>query len=261
MPLAVDAFLYLHGTGSNFYGSSLLAGLLPALMGWGAAVLAVNTRGHDAVSTAATNSGRRWQGAAFEIVDECRYDMAAWLEWLAGRGYGRIAVLGHSLGAVKAVYSLAHEMPAHVRCLVAISPPRLSHELFSASSQAAEFLWDYELAESRVREGRPQELLQVRFPLPYLVTAEGYLDKYGPQERYDILKYVDRVGCPMLFTFGSLELAHAVAFRGLPELLEARIGAQQRPRIAIVAGADHMYAGTHSELAAAIERWLRQMPE
>ncbi|OYV87869.1 MAG: hypothetical protein B7Z73_09455, partial [Planctomycetia bacterium 21-64-5] len=76
------AVLLLHGAGCNFYGSTLFAGLIPAMTRLGLAALSVNTRGHDAVSTATTPNGVRMLGAAFEMVDDCRHDVAAWIDWL-----------------------------------------------------------------------------------------------------------------------------------------------------------------------------------
>ena len=74
----------------------------------GSAALVVNTRGHDGISSTNAPVGRRLQGAAYEIVDACCHDVAAWLAWLRERGYRRLGLLGHSLGAVKAIYSQAH---------------------------------------------------------------------------------------------------------------------------------------------------------
>ncbi len=123
--LGIDVLLCLHGTGSNFYGSSLFAALTPRLLQAGIAVLTVNTRGHDLVS-AVSGGRRRLQGAAFELVDECRLDVAAWVDWLSQGGFSRIGLAGHSLGALKAVYSLARDEQrsiSQVTCLLAISPP------------------------------------------------------------------------------------------------------------------------------------------
>src|SRR4051812_36651988 len=93
--VGIEAVLCLHGTGSNFYNSTLWAGLIPKMLGWGTAVLAVNTRGHDGISGAVTLHGRRQQGAAYEVVDESRHDVAGWLKFLVDRGYSRIAIVGH----------------------------------------------------------------------------------------------------------------------------------------------------------------------
>jgi pimeloyl-ACP methyl ester carboxylesterase len=253
----VDACLLLHGTGSNFYGSTLLEGISSVLLGWGLAVLRANTRGHDGISTAALAAGgRRLQGAAYEIVDDCRFDVSAWLALLAERGYQRVLVLGHSLGAVKALYALAHDCPANVWGVVAVSPPRLAHSCYRESPEREVFLADYQRAEAAVSAGEGHRLLEVKFPLPYAVSAAGYLDKYGPQERYNILSFTAKVPRPVLATFGGAELTHT-AFRGLPEDLEALRPQAAGLRVVVIPGADHLYTARHLELAEQIDLWLR----
>jgi len=263
----IDAVLFLHGTGSNFYGARLTRGLTPAMLSWGSAVLAVNTRGHDLVSVASGTSGPRLQGAAYEMVGDCVNDIEAWLQWLGERGYTRVALVGHSLGAVKAVYAMAEQPTASVACMMAISPPRLSYAHFSASAQSGQFLAEYARADQLLAAGEGNSLIEVRFPLPYVITAAGYVDKYGPGERYNVLNLVDRLPCPTLFTYGTVELRQNVAFAGMPELLEARRGSESSPErvspieVAVVADADHVYSGVHAELAFRLERWLRGLSQ
>lgn len=249
-----EALLLLHGAGGNFYSSGLFTGLISRLVKDGITVLAVNTRGHDAVSTAGS---RKYFGAAFEVVDDCRHDIAAWTEFLVGKGYEQVVLAGHSLGAVKAIYCLAHEPPAPVRRLIALSPPRLSYSRFADGPEADTFLREFAVAEAHVREGRGETIMAVQFPLPYLVSAAGYLDKYGPEERYNVLKFVDRVGCPMLFTFGTIELRRGSAFEGLPEELTAISPGAATLKVAVIAGADHFYSFGLGELAGQMVAWLR----
>ena len=260
-PLGIDAVVCLHGTGGNFYSSSLFAALAPRWLNRGAAVLSVNTRGHDLVNTASGGPAARLQGAAFEIVDECRLDVAAWVGWLVERGYRRIALAGHSLGAVKAVYSLAHDAErklSHVAGLLAISPPRLSYSHFCQGPRAVEFQADLAAAEAHQSAGRGETLMSVRFPLPYLVSAAGYVDKYGPAERYNVLNFAAAVRCPALYTFGAIELERNTAFAGLPELLGAQAAQGADLKVAVIAGADHFYSAAYSELADRLEFWLRR---
>lgn len=258
----VDAFICLHGTGSNFYSSSLMATLAPRLTATGAAILAVNTRGHDLAYLAATRGGRKLLGSSHELVDECRLDVAAWLAFLHGRGLTRIALLGHSLGAVKILYALSRDEAPSVACAIALSPPRLSHAKFAASPHGERFLAEHSRAVELVLQGRGETLIDATVPLPYPITAASYLDKYGQDERYDLLRFVERVRVPALFAFGSQELFGA-AFAGLPEQLETmRHAGEGRPwRTAIIAGADHNYTGAQHDLAQAIEAWLHRLPE
>ncbi len=176
----VDAFCLVHGTGGNFYGSSLFDDLAERLRALGCGVLRVNTRGHDGISSDQTPRGGRRQGAAYEVVADCRHDLSAWLEWLRNQGCARVGLVGHSLGAVKAIYAAAHEPQLGAACLLALSPPRLSYATFCASPQASAFLDTYREAEGHVAAGRPTALMDVSLPLPFVVTAAGYVEKYGP---------------------------------------------------------------------------------
>ncbi len=250
----VDAFCLVHGTGGNFYGSSLLDAVAQRLHALGCGVLRINTRGHDGISTASTARGGRRLGAAYEVVDECRHDLAAWIDWLVRQVGPRVGVIGHSLGAVKALYALSGEPNPAVNRLVALSPPRLSYSTFATSPQGSAFLETYTLAQRHVDEGRPGSLLEVSLPLPFVITAAGYMEKYGPDERYNFLKFLPGLPCPTLVTFGSVELENNMAFRGSPEAITPRKGLS----VEIVPGADHFYTAARTELVEVLERWLQQ---
>src|SRR5205823_5319742 len=154
-----------------------------------------NTRGHDGISTASTDRGGRRQGAAYEVADECRHDLRAWLDWLRQRGGPRVGLLGHSFGAVKCLYALTHEPDATCACVVALSPPRLSYSTFCTSAHATTFLETFQRAEALVQQGQPNSLMEVTLPLPYVISAAGYVEKYGPDERCNFLRFVAQVPC------------------------------------------------------------------
>lgn len=255
----VDAFCLIHGTGGNFYSSTLFDSLAERLLGLGCGVLRVNTRGHDGISTAATARGGRRQGAAYEVVDDCRHDVAAWCDWLRGRGAGRIGLVGHSSGAVKALYAVSHDPALRPAAVLALSPPRLSYSWFCASPEGPEFLRAYAQAEEAVRAGRPTALLDVSLPLPLVISAAGYVEKYSPDERYNFLTFVSHTPCPVLVTLGGVEVETNMAFRGTPEALEPLTRKNPRLQTAVIAGADHFYTGVRPELLARVEAWLRSL--
>lgn len=257
--LPVDALCFLHGTGGNFYSSSLFDDLGERLREFGCGVLRVNTRGHDAVSTAQMPQGGVRQGAAYEVVDHCRHDVAAWLDWLRQRVGPRVGLLGHSMGAIKCLYALAHQ-PQHAPvCAVAISPPRLSYSWFCSSPEGEDFLQTYRLAEQHTTNGQAGTLLEVKLPLPFLITAGGYLEKYGPEERYNYLRFVASVPCPTLVTLGSLEAANNMAFRAASQELEELATKRSNLFVETIVGADHFYNGVRAVLLSRLEAWLRQL--
>lgn len=262
-PLAIDAVLLMHGTGSNFYGSRFLTAIAERVAKWGAAALLVNTRGHDQIGSALVRhadgfTSSRTIGSAYEFVDDARLDIAAWLALLAERGYLRIAVVGHSLGAVKTIYTAVHDALPGVVALVAVSPPRLSYTHLAASARGPGFLEEIAKAERFIADGKPETLLSIRFPIPYMITAESYLDKYGPAERYNLLKYLERLTLPTLFTFGSQEVQQGIAFRDFPDKLAKAEAAGAKLKTAVIAGGDHHYTGVQGALLDTIERWIRK---
>lgn len=253
----VDAALLLHGVGGNFYSSTLLESLVQPLLSRGIAVLRVNTRGRDGLFTANTIRGVRRFGAAYEVVDECRFDLSAWRSFLLAEGYPRIALVGHSLGAIKAIYvSAKGEEGAYAR-VAALSPPRLAYSVFLQGAGSQTFQETIALAEACMADGRRDELLNVRFPFPLVITAASYLDKYGPQERYDILRHVSKMTCPALFLYGEKELATGgTPFAGLDRAVADAARPGQPLSVQVVPGADHFYSGVTAAAAAEVAKWL-----
>jgi hypothetical protein len=143
--------------------------------------------------------------------------------------------------------------------VIAMSPPRLSYTWFCSSPEGPQFLEAFALAERHVAQGEPAALLEARLPLPFVVTAAGYVEKYGPDERYNYLKFARGVRCPALVTLGAIEVEENMAFRGATEAL-AELG-RRSPGLAVVAvpGADHFYSAARPALLAAIETWLRSL--
>ncbi len=257
--LAVQALLCLHGVGSNFYGSALFSAITSSISAAGVSVLWANTRGHDAVYTAAFPAGARRQGAAYEVVADCVLDIAAWIQALQSSGFERVGVLGHSLGALKALYREAHQPHPPAACVIAVSPPRLSCSAFHEDPRSASFVECLGRAQNFVDRGSPEELIEVSFPLPMLITAEGFLDKYGPQEKYNLVKFAQHVRAPLLCTYGGRELEQGgVAFAGVPEALRDLPSEGQQFEVEIIHGADHQYNAQRAQLANVILKWLER---
>ena len=97
--LQVDLFICHHGIGANFYDSRLYGPLGELLLAAGCDVLKVNNRGHDLVysqpgsNAEALRRTRGRLGAAFEIVEDCRHDWKAWIDFAAAAGYPLLCLL------------------------------------------------------------------------------------------------------------------------------------------------------------------------
>ena len=220
-----------------------------ALLENGCAILRVNNRGHDQ----AYRSDQRMLGATYEVVDECRLDIVAWLDFAEQRGFRRVAVWGHSLGAVKTIYFLSVQDDARITRAIASSPPRFSYSMYVAA-EGDRFQSVMEQAQSLIAAGKPDEVIEANVPVPQRFSARTYVDKYGPQARYDYLQHVPNVRKPLLLTLGSLE-SDNISFAPLAQRggdLSARLsGIEYR----LIEGADHSYATRTHELWSAVSGW------
>jgi alpha/beta superfamily hydrolase len=255
--IGLDACLLLHGTGGNFYSSTLLEFFADRLRDLGVGVLRINTRGHDGISTTSTISkGGLRLGAAYEAVDDCRHDLAAWSEWLKENSGPRVGWLGHSLGAVKCLYAATQERAEAPQLLLAVSPPRLSYSWYCEQPIREPFLEAYRAAEGLVETGKPQTLLDVKFPLAMAIAAAGYLEKYGPDERYNYLRFAASAPCPTRFLFGGGETANHAAFQQAPEEIQRLAATHPQLSVAVVPAADHFYTDLRDEAWRELEPWL-----
>ena len=255
--LIVDGVILFSGVGSNFYSSGLINKIADDCVRAGICALRVNTRGHDTVNTLKTRQGGALQGAAYEVIDDCRHDVAAWVEFLNDRGLQRIGLIGHSLGALKVLYSQAHSATDSVVASIAVSPPRLNFELFNTGAKAADFKQSFREASELVAAGQGQMLFQALFPFPMIRSAKHFVDKYGPESRYDILNFSSQVSSKTLITFGAVELqTGGVAFENLDQKL-SQLDWSIVPQIETIPNADHFYSGLGAELTSVIGDFLK----
>jgi dipeptidyl aminopeptidase/acylaminoacyl peptidase len=257
--LGVEVVILHHGVAGNFYSPGMFEQYSDALLERGCAVLRVNNRGHDPMSRAVVGEGGKRLGAAYEHMEDCTYDWAAWVDCAHAAGYQRIGLWGHSLGATKSIYYMATQRDPRVQCVVAGSPPRFSYSAFVTLEGGEEFRQMAAQAQHHIDRGHPEALIDTVYPVPLLVTAEVFMEKYGPEEQYDILRHVPNVQCPLLIMVGTAEAQTMMAFQGLPPLLEKLSGGLANVTFASIPGADHAYTHQRDYVWDVVRRWLEKV--
>ena len=255
--LPVDAFLFFHGDGGHFYRSMYLR-MGQRLAARGLAFLSANRRGHDLVSNGA--QGGPLAGYAFETVDESRVDYVAWLGLLRERGHRRIAIGGHSGGAVRAVYAQATERFSDVVGVIPVSPGEYDHETIVAL-HGEDFSSPFRESERHLAEGRPGTFLRPGVPFGAIWTARTYADCFHRDNRYSVRARAAETGCPTRFIFGSEECAGGS--QELPICGAARSGleASGHPNVEVnvIEGANHGYVDREAELTEMIYSYLQSL--
>ena len=198
----VGAMLLIHGSRGNFYDGATKS-MAQDLSAHGYACLPLNTNAHD---TAWYNPGsREFKGNAFEVLADTCIDLRAGIDHLTERGYRRIGLLGHSMGAVRVAYYAATQDDGRVATVVPVSPVRLSYSYFMESEDAEEFATNIEIARRLIARGEPEGVFRVDHPIPQLFSAASFLDKHGPEEKYNLINHAHGIRVPMLTLNGSLE--------------------------------------------------------
>ena len=251
---AVDAVLLIHGSTANFY-TPATKGMAEDLSQQGYACLALNTTAHDTVWL--NQAEGKYYGVAYEILDRCRLDLRAGIDYLWELGYRRIALLGHSMGAVRVVYYAATEADGRVAAVIPVSPVRLSYSYYMASEDAAEFQANIARADQLEAEDKAQELMAVRFPISQMFSAAAYLDKHGPSEKYNLATLAPKVKVPLIAVAGSLE-THT-RLRDMAQDLAVAAVNSPRAEYVIIEGGNHPLNNRRREAAETVLNWLASL--
>ena len=258
--LGIDAVVLHHGYSANFYMPGFLATMQERLASLGVLALRVNNRGHDLVFNSA--AGRL--GSSYELLADCRLDWKAWFDFAESLGCRSVVPWGHSLGAVKTAYYVATERDARVPGAILSSPPRFSYSQSVTMERGG--AWREVAAEARrlVEAGRGAELMQVTEPLNSLMSAATFADKYGPEEKYNVLTLLELAKVPVLVTLGALEGTGPesrdwTAFGGVAEQLSQIAASQDGVEFEHIEGANHGYSGKNEELWTVALGWLQRL--
>jgi hypothetical protein len=96
----------------------------------------------------------------------------------------------------------------------------------------------------------------VKVPMEYVSGAANYLDKYGPEEKYNVITHIANIECPVLAITGTDEVARRFAFDGLPDAF-AEVGRRKRNLVhTSVPGGDHQYSGRQDLVLSKVVEWL-----
>ena len=256
----IDALLLVHGTTGNFYSGSMLSILGKYFSKNGYPVAVFNTRGHDVVSQGRSNLHSDFGGTAFEILNDCLFDLDSMINWLRDQGFNNICLIGSSMGAVKVTYYQAIRNNFLVRLVVAISPVRLSKNYYLNSEASLHYKKYLKLANNLIDSALGDQLMNIKediVPGAGLFSAKAYLDKYGG-ERYDIVQYVDKIESNLLIIAGTNE-THPRLKDVAVDSYNKGVESNQKINLVLVPDGEHGLHSMGEKLPESIDKWIREI--
>ena len=180
-----------------------------------------------------------------------------------GAGHRRIAIGGHSGGAVRATYAQATERFDNVAAVIAVSPGEYDHEGVIAL-HGESFSGPFRESERNIAEGQPDVLLRPGVPWGSTWSARAYVDCFNRDNRYSVTTHAANTGCPTLYVFGAEESAVGGP-QEIPVVGAARRGLQavgySHVQVSVIDGANHGYMGREENLFYTMFNWLRGLQE
>jgi alpha-beta hydrolase superfamily lysophospholipase len=255
--LPIDGVVIVHGLSGNFYSSKLLKHLSHQMLKHGLKTVVVNTRGHDYLNSTVRMGRAQTIGAAVEVVDEAKFDLFAWVEFLVNRGCERVMLLGHSLGAIKSLYAQAYRPHPRTAALAGLSATRLSYDELLGSEGGGKFSKCLQRARDLIAQDQGDQLFYADFPFPTWMSATAYIGKYADGDKYNWLSFADRITIPTLVIFGQIEMQENPAFMGMQADLSRLTGAHPNFRVQILESADHFYSARVLAASKLIIDWLK----
>ncbi len=169
------AIVHIHGITGHFLQNHHISYMARSYPDNGYSFLTFNNRGHDyiadVIKTGMAGTDRVQKGSAFDILEECVYDINPVIEYLKKRDYEEIILQGHSLGVLKACYYLAKESNNSVSSAIFLSPMDV---IYLLDSQVKDWKYWRDSAKNMIESGRGQQYMGVKIWLDVPISADSY---------------------------------------------------------------------------------------
>lgn len=260
--------IHIHGMAGNFYENSFIAEMAKSYTSNGIAFLTYNNRGHDYycdllhVDTGETCLG----GAAYEIFEECVFDIEGAILFAKSLGYTEIVLQGHSSGANKAVYYLSKQKSG-IHGVALLSPcDDIGLHIDDLGDNRVSELLNH--ARELISSGSPDQFMPPKTFFDYLLSAKTYFDCFQPGSALDAFPYRDPQNAFVLF--GSVQIPIFISFgnngdyllqnpEDVAMLLNLKKSINASLSFNVIDGASHSYTGKEKELVTALVKWIKDL--
>lgn len=201
-------------------------------------------------------------GSQTEDFGDAVEDVGAYVDWAERRGYERIYLGGHSLGANKVIRYLSETHDARVEKFILLSPANVKHMTSGTTEREKQIVRDY------MREGRAEEMLPFALMgwAPCVARTahqwlfEPTLNNAHTEADGDFsqAEAVTHEGMLLVGTYDNFTKGDPVAFL---ENINAHMPTAERNELVFVERTGHTYQMKEQEVAdvllEAVSRWRK----
>ena len=257
--------VHVHGMAGNFYENPYLDFLATTLTDNGIAFCAFNNRGNGNVTDFLRIKDEKKDyvvyGTSGEKFEDCVFDINAHVDFVKEKGYKKIHLSGHSLGAPKVAY-FASQFPEDLTSLIFMSP---SDMLGLARDNSDQFEKEITAAEKLAEEGREGELLPDYIWGEHPITARTYLNLFNNESKAGIFNFHDKtlgfetlskITTPTLAFMGRRDDVLLIPIEEIMETIKTEMKSSAKVKTEIVGDADHNYLDHEQMMADILKDWI-----
>ncbi len=157
---------------------------------YGVAFLSGENRGANIIRRFDTSTDGKIIGGAYEIFEECVYDIASWVDEAEELGYANIWISSHSLSPAKIAYYLYTTKDPRVKGVIFLSPSD-NVGLVKDPIGAADHAICFPEALQLIQQGKPQQLLTHLLWGDKMLSARTYLNLFSDESAANVFHYYD----------------------------------------------------------------------
>lgn len=258
--------IHFHGMQGNFFQNSFVQEMLTGYPENNIGFLTVEQRGAEAVRYFAKNDDFVNIGNAYEVFEESRYDIQAWIDFAKEKGFEEIYLQSHSLGTMKTAYYLSNKNKPSVSGTIFISPSDMWGLAMEDIENYQELI---EEAKQLKKNGREEEILiEDLWGWGYLSaktflnffdedTKTAVFNYYDPSKGFEVVKEIE---VPILAFLGTKDDGIVTDPHESMNMLERKAEAN-RFEEAVFEGAEHSYEGFEDQLIEKTVRFIQNNRE
>lgn len=254
---------HVHGMGGNFYENKFLDYLADTLTSHGVAFAPFNNSGAGHIQWLNRKGKDIRRGDAYEKFEDCLDDIDAQISFLHKKGYKRIYLSGHSLGAPKGVYYLARTQDKRVAGLILLAPADMHG--FTEKNEKA-YHRDLQEARRLLKKGKGNELLSHYLDNFYPLSARSYIS-LNVKAVSGVLSFSDTnykyrhlnsIQVPILTVLGRKDIAQVVKAEQVRKIMSQNTKKSPGSETIILGQASHSFQGYEQKLADTVLSWINK---